>query len=1767
MNFIDNYGHIFSLPSHSIEPIGYEYEENPYIFWIDDKKDNKLSINNYYVKVINLLLSKEDITNIEITVKSKVFYLLNSKQINNLLSKNKRLDEYIVLQEKDFSQSLHSEDLVYIPVENDFYIVPLYIIGNSREEGSWYTNVLINIDNHEYTYITVGGVWIDECEALIINGKNMGVNLPKDIIKAVYEGSLYNEEFNTRLYNEKVKEYMMNYMKIKGETGNFNSVENSIKWFGWKDHISISKLLQTDNQFKTQFILDYFDLETDILQSFDTFRNSTYISLQVQLNKELEEENEIKFDEEFWGEGKPKFESLLDKQIKVNNDLNNSFEYIKSYYDYSFNELGLKLCALEYFLQKYFLPIHLSIHSATTNLNVFGNDIKFINKPNVSISESLLDLTDNGLKIEFPKNNILYFNKQIHYVDEFLNEFKIKNSEDVDLYYINDTCINIPIKFISNLNEAYYNCNLIVEKKVNNDKSLNILFDYNNVSKFNIKSDIKLYNNDRLIKEGISYAFSFDGKIYSSFYNDYNKLLKNILVTSKNYRSQEIIDGVQYNYPIEIKLYKSEGVFVNDKFKYSYYINVLDKEGNEQQIFFNNESQIIYFSLPQYGPSYYYVPSLIELENLNNFNFTTNNFINIEIYKIKDFFLKLKSSNEIINKISVDGNYLEYIKDFNVYGDVNYKKVYESKFSFIEDKRDNKLVYNNFILYPKIMGKNNEYDNNTGEMSYWLNEEFRLSLLVNNKWYFYNFTCKISQPDIRVGKLEYDYWDSELKIQSNFSQIKGFENIGDREIVKFNMFAHNPDTFIINNVNFYPDYIRYCILNNLQYIDKSYINDDDFYQLILLNGQSIRIHKSLYKQNFTFHSSHLDNANKKKIYVYLFSNEVTYLLSEFDDNTYIILEETNIDELYNTYDEISNFDIGGILLESDYDYNSFIIDDEMVVCTFDKNTNKYYVTIQMGGVVKYDFGCPDGIYPIEVLHFTSKNFEEKYIKKINLPINNKKYFNNIHIYNLYKNVPLTSQLHFMKSGDIINYKGIFFNFKNYVYENNLRKTKINLYGKVDNDLTYYENNYFNEESFLEMLTRSFDTKNTVIDTLKDYNILSAHFYRENDIINYEEGNLYPYSFIYYVDKDDENVITCNDIYRIMKIEGRNPSDFCTLDIFNIKNIEYNFIKEPDIKIERIKNGIIKRVNYQIINEENSIYVSNEQDAKDKFVYIDKVVVNGEVKYDIYDLAYDVKFYKKQLSEWVEITNISPDEYIKFYEKISGQSTEENKDYILRFFLKKYKYTKEYNNKKYYIGHVDKIDGNYYGYLKYDNLTNKYVTYTDFTIIKTPTGREVFFLNNDYIKIKLNKIYEIVYKENNEIIPTKYPGPMWLTESDLVNNESGELSFDFFNNAFSFEPYDYNNDIEKVRSRNELYSKFWFNNYYAYKLLDRINNPESNENEIKYELSYKYLINIENNIEAKIQPVVYIIDENNKEKYIYPEEYTDNEENKCGILKFNVLSSDKICYLFYQIININNGEVIDENSYIEFTLEKNEIVDDNYQLYRYELDDLDDDEAFDVKIDNTVYKYGQNISEEITNLYKDFFEYNTVNIFGKDYHIYSEHKDLNLNMFLEYDFYLMHDHEYWYCIYISKENISNIISNNDLDVPKDKRLFDFIPDNKKSKYKLEYVKSENKVLFNRMKFIDSNGVNHFNDEDLIVLKLENNDRLPVNIFNGTKWEINPITFGIPKDTNIDSNSEMCVLSLPINDNKYYKGYYNVSVRYSLDRFTQHQFKNDLTILIK
>ena len=272
MFFVDNSGHIFEITDYTKKPIGYEFDETPYVFWLSDNNENsRLSINNYYAKAINLLFPIEnvsnfnnqsisDILNINVTIDSKIFSLIPSNKFQESLREAKSILDYIssfddydvckeyldslnknqiiefgnnyniksnnALDEDTIKENILSklifakqeltsdndDDLLAIKViENNknFILLPLYIIGNASEEGTWSSNILVHIsykytDKNIWCPFSVGGTFADSYESLIIHGSNMGVNLPKDIIKAINGTSFYNDEFNHEIFNKEL---------------------------------------------------------------------------------------------------------------------------------------------------------------------------------------------------------------------------------------------------------------------------------------------------------------------------------------------------------------------------------------------------------------------------------------------------------------------------------------------------------------------------------------------------------------------------------------------------------------------------------------------------------------------------------------------------------------------------------------------------------------------------------------------------------------------------------------------------------------------------------------------------------------------------------------------------------------------------------------------------------------------------------------------------------------------------------------------------------------------------------------------------------------------------------------------------------------------------------------------------------------------------------------------------------------------------------------------------------------------------------------------------------------------------------------------------------------------------------------------------------------------------------------------------------------------------------------------------------------------------
>lgn len=486
MKFVDNGGHIFELKSYSKLPIGYEYETTPYVFWFNNEYGSTLSINNYYVLPIRIVTGTNT-TSIELSIDSNIFKFYDAKFEQS---------ENLEINESDFTNHLvlGEDNRIKVTIDDkqtEYHLYTFYVFAYSENPETWLSNILIKTNNKEYCPITVAATFEDEIEQLIINGKNIGVSLPKDIIKAVYQSPYYTDTIDENMYNTKLKEYLINHMVIKSECGNYRSAIASLKWFGWGNKISLSKLIQTDNKFVEQFIHDYFDIKTDVTDAFKLFKQTTLLSLSVKANQDTGEYYSLNNNDWFNGEGTPELESLLDKTETVNI---NGLEYTKSYYRYTFNELAIKLSCLANMYKKYFLPIHLSIHSSSIREQVYANDIKYLTTSFSSLSEHIIFTSDSFLNndkstlVKFDNTDVyelynaetdIFVDSNCNVFEDYTSDFCAQESDNI-FYNINKELVaKIPIYFETlnaklsthddngKIEELPYNCTVILTR--NND--------------------------------------------------------------------------------------------------------------------------------------------------------------------------------------------------------------------------------------------------------------------------------------------------------------------------------------------------------------------------------------------------------------------------------------------------------------------------------------------------------------------------------------------------------------------------------------------------------------------------------------------------------------------------------------------------------------------------------------------------------------------------------------------------------------------------------------------------------------------------------------------------------------------------------------------------------------------------------------------------------------------------------------------------------------------------------------------------------------------------------------------------------------------------------------------------------------------------------------------------------------------------------------------------------------------------------------------------
>lgn len=2001
MEFLDNSGHIFVLKSHDIKPIGHEYDENDYIFWLDSDNENFLSVDNYYMRSINMLVdlnkrgvqakrgnvdwdkvSVDDLIDIKIELNSSKYCLIGSAYVQEELSKNSSINDIVdISDDSEKKQILENDDLMLIKTTGSYnnthipyLLIPFYVVGRSSEEGTWLSNILISVtdksdDSTEYCSITVGGEYKDNYEELMINAQNMGVRLPKNIIKSIYSVSYHNNEFNEVVFNQKIKEYMMNYMNIRGEVGNFRSVLDSLEWFGWGKKIELSRLLKTDNQFKMQYFLDYFNINVDVLESFQFFKNTSYMSLKVKLNNETGEYHKKIIDKEskasyFEGEENRVLESLTDKQIPVEAGFDNEkYIYMKQYYDYSMNELGLKLSCLKHYYQKYFLPIHVKIHSAYLAHKVYANDLKMTTFPKIEMATENIYLPElsrgNSLavdnEVEFLGKGIHYFVKQYDFfIDDQYNEFNgfLENAHK-DYYYLNDTCVNIPIKF-KNKNKQY-SCVLVLEKEIENNGSychtydIEKPFNYYEVFAYVTKSgDVIEYKDVLMAYREFPCASYEDYSLYFSNGDLYDKvskeLSKTIEVTSKNYEGDELDEDHGYNLR-ETFIHNSEGDIIGSKYAFEYcgqtvYVDP-DKEtfqniyiGEQKYVilipasdkvdvnlFFGNEmtftcsrisqfnikfktvddniSKVIKFSeaglyvidhlklLPEnvrilkyedrrrHIISHYEEYKWVELINstyiseedifdivYNNSseNVSYKDFINAKVLSstLDKYRKKNLRTADILNKLfSMEkfgdkGEYAGCLYEKDVIGkpvwnkditqlliektsyeiDFTYKTsvpselVYESHFTFAQTDDH---YYKNFIICPRIMKQ--------ADIRYWQNSNFRLSLLVNNKWYEYRFSTHMPEPNVQLGRLKYNYWKTDENYYSPFTQIKHIDKI-DRDGIAgeviFNNFMYEPSLVTVNNVNYYDDLLDYNksqhIVNyNSEQIDV--FNDcKDF--IVYENGDFkciIYISKNVLKNNDEIHAPKIKTEDEfskfKEIVIYRYSKGVN---------------GADILHYFVKYDDFDTFEYKTLIVTEDSCIDVLKIDGVQYRCS-DSSGNIYHIK--------------------EVLR-NKHTLRDRYKIDLNIPSVNK-YLNSVCLFNLYKKIKIERNL--------LNFRGIV----------NLSVNGI-LFVKDGSSERFFI-------SGKQIWNKDMNTGEVADDDDNVYIEGSVDMYHDR-WYDFEKNEWKPKinkRYVYYLGRDEstgEQYVT------------NKPSEDLS------KTIEFYQFLTDDIK--GFQNFVHKHLN-EHIDEDTSymIFVVNEGGEPVYYVTSD----NKNTKYR---LMYKMEFVMKDAKGEYTVKDIDENESLKYisnkyYIESNGELTHIKMRITL--YYKEEKTTSNIpvfvdaeNEKKYLMYLIENnilVDNSLVEWVDENTVrifTSDYEDYADYEFVSSEGRRRLFknteddvmlvvvsrlvktvdeFGNDVYIyydendcEIELSTYDEMIYVDyQGNPIGTQNPINWWVELEEISVTEDNDITWDKIETDLNVVAY-YKDSHEVTDDDMYQIAQILRSNEYLLNGKTDVDKNSDKDDALRNRFDYLETEDVPELTEYFYNKDIYL-QQNVKDlaadeyTFTWKDAYTENTAEDMSWAKRIHDSIQLVAvvrhfedgrpaaydgerethdptetYLIYNkpdtTIVLKEGEFIT----LFFTIKTGcEDMYDGFWLTPYLFSTTEtfvpmtyekyvnaEEDEISFELDGKRYSYGTNQTSEIVDLYSRFFKekyivyrnresdsitkilerdisstrtesdraHQKYNIETTDFEELTESEQIdeilknplakyvikyeqqislgegtdsdNDSRFqLDYDLYLMHDDEQWYCMFISRQTLDKVDEFSNIYNLKHSDIY-FTSENENGimEFKLEFRGFENRFLLNRYINEIPKDMNAFNDDDIITAQLVNNDRLPVHLDISAKYRISSLSIGNLLQQEVDSNSEMAIINVPNNDSRYLQGFYKIDVDYSLDGFTQQSYKD-------
>lgn len=216
-----------------------------------------------------------------------------------------------------------------------------------ESEGEYIETILAN--GHP---IRVGVEVEGEDEVAKINLANMGIDIPNMVVQSFYESVPHEYRVQWAILNDKWRELLENHRQIKLGKGNYESLVESLRWFGYGDLVEPNEVWSYDTEDGIKYNEKPLGLlHTDRLMDIMTHqRKTTYLTLRHLSDK-------WKYATNIGGmiiTGARDVQLGEDLQLSAHVETNPDVKW-------SLVDMYVKMALLGYYFETYMMPIHLDL--------------------------------------------------------------------------------------------------------------------------------------------------------------------------------------------------------------------------------------------------------------------------------------------------------------------------------------------------------------------------------------------------------------------------------------------------------------------------------------------------------------------------------------------------------------------------------------------------------------------------------------------------------------------------------------------------------------------------------------------------------------------------------------------------------------------------------------------------------------------------------------------------------------------------------------------------------------------------------------------------------------------------------------------------------------------------------------------------------------------------------------------------------------------------------------------------------------------------------------------------------------------------------------------------------------------------------------------------------------------------------------------------------------------------------------------------------------